>query len=43
LGFDLIARKKKIESPLVEKKKKKSVLFYLGFRAFADQFESLLV
>jgi hypothetical protein len=27
----------------VEKKKKKSVLFYLGFRAFADQFESLCV
>jgi hypothetical protein len=26
-----------------KKKKKKSVLFYLGFRTFADQFESLLV
>lgn len=41
-GFDFIARKEKIQSALVEKKKK-SVLFYLGFRAFADQFESLLV
>jgi hypothetical protein len=35
-GFDFIAWKEKIQSALVEKKKKKSVLFYLGYRAFAD-------